>query len=117
MRERPLHVVDYFDTPEVLDAGVTPIPGSLSPPLQVVAKLHRSAYVILVRDGIQDEFIGLYRGPVGSEQLVCIFGIAPETKIDAFFAENDRISIRSMSVPAITHGSLCVQFLGLNAVR
>ncbi len=104
--------VDYFDAPEVLDASVTPIPGSGGAFLQVVASLAHSCHRILIRDGIGNRFIGLYVGAPGGETLAHIFGVDGDSKVDLFIPKGSRISLRAIGTGSISSGSLCIQFMG-----
>lgn len=108
----PWGVVDYFDSPEVLDAAVTSIPGSGGAFLQVVASLYLSCYRISIRDGIQDRLIGLYVGAPGSEALAYILGMDPGRNVDIYIPKGSRISLRSMGATAVSSGDLCILFMG-----
>lgn len=107
-----LVVADYFDSPEVLDASVTPIPNALGAPIQVVASLAKTVYGLSVGDGISQYFIGLYKGPAGSESLVCVLGAGTLLNIPVFLPRGTRVSLRSMTSDVISSGVLCVLFLG-----
>lgn len=110
--EKPWGVVDFFDSPEVLDASITPIPGSGGAFLQVVASLAYASHRIFVRDGIGDRFIGVFVGVLGQERLHCILGTDSGSVIDVYTPRGTRVSLRAMSVDAITDNSLCLQFMG-----
>lgn len=105
-----LQVVDYFDTPEVLDASVTVIPANSNPPLQVVASLAKTSYKLAIADSSQ-QMIGVYRGLPGQEALECVIGPGLH-EVDVSLHRGARISLRSMTVDPVNFGQLCVQFLG-----
>lgn len=91
---------------------VTPIPGSGSLPLQVIANSGvKAAYGISFLDTSGD-FIGLYTGIPGSETLRCIIGGGITSKEPVVIASNSRVSLRSMTATAITNGYLTLSFLG-----
>lgn len=104
-------VVDYIDSPQVLDAAVVPIPGSDGAYLQIVASLARTAYRVHIVDGIQTRMIGIYTGVPGKENLVGIFGITPVSTVDIFIPQGSRVCLRAMSPGAITVDELCIQFM------
>jgi hypothetical protein len=106
-------IVDYIDTPEVLDTSVTPIPGSGSSPLQIVSNLYAQTSHLLVKDGIQDRFIGVYKGSPGSEILVCIIGVSADSELAVDLPAGTRVSLRSMDASPVNSGSLCIQFAGV----
>lgn len=107
-----LFPVAFFDAPIVLSASVTPIPGSGSSPLQVIANIGtRAAYSINYIDNTGD-FIGVYTGGIGSEVLVCVIGGGTSSIVPGVFAARTRVSLRSMTTSSITNGSLFCTFLG-----
>lgn len=98
--------IAFFDPPQILTASVTPIPGSGSPPLQVIADSGlRSAVAIDYIDTTGD-FIGVYIGAVGHETLLCIIGNGQNDRAWGVFAAHSRVSLRSMTASAITSGTL-----------
>jgi hypothetical protein len=107
---RFLKVIDQLDSPSILDAAVTAIPGSGSSPLQVVASLAKTSYALLVHESL-GELVGVYKGPVGQEVLECVIGLGPD-EVAVSLHKGARISLRSMKVAAIATGDLCIQFLG-----
>lgn len=103
-------ITGYMDTPEVLDASVTPIPGSGSSPLQVVSAMAIGCSKVSFYDGV-GQYIGIYKGAAGSETLVCIIGGGGSNQSPCMISFNQRVSVRSMEAASITSGSLCLQFL------
>lgn len=101
-------LVSLFDPPVILDTTVTPIPGSGSAPLQVVASMPSDAAKVTFIDST-GEFIGLYTGPIGNEKLKCILGGGTRDKI-INIEKGDRISLRNMQTSSIIEGELCVEF-------
>lgn len=105
--------IAFFDPPQVLDTGVTSIPGSGSSPLQVVADLgFKAAFAIDYIDTTGD-YIGVYTGTSGHEVLKCIIGNGLSERAWIVLAAHSRISLRSMSVTAITSGKLMCMFMGM----
>jgi len=98
--------IAFFDSPEILDAAVTHIPGSGSLPLQVIADSgFRSAVAIDYIDTTGD-FIGVYLGASGQETLLCIIGNGLTYRAWGVFAAHSRVSLRSMTTSPITNGTL-----------
>lgn len=101
----------YFDAPVILDASVTPIPGSGSSPLQVVADSgFKSAVAIDYLDTTGD-YIGVYQGAIGQEKLSCIIGNGLTSRAWAVFPAHSRISLRSLTASSITNGKLTCSFM------
>lgn len=109
-----LFPIAFLDSPKVLNATVTPIPGAGSAPLQVVANIGlRAAYAIDFQD-TTDDYIGVYIGAAGSETLVCIIGGgAPSARSYGVFHAGSRVSFRSLTASAITNGYISATFMGL----
>lgn len=98
--------IAFFDAPEIINANVTPIPGSGSLPLQVIADSGvRSAVAIDFIDTTGD-FIGVYLGLPGAETLLCIIGNGQNSRSWGVFPARSRVSLRSMTASAITNGTL-----------
>jgi hypothetical protein len=96
----------FFDPPVLLDASVTPIPGSASLPLQVIANLGNvtcNAMFFIDTTGV---FIGVYTGPAGSEQLACVIGNGLIGMAKGLFPAGARVSLRSLTTSAITSGKV-----------
>jgi hypothetical protein len=111
MSLRPLfHPFAWFDSPKVLDCTVTPIPGSGSSPLEVIASLPVQVHAIHTTDST-GAYIGVYSGAAGQEVLRAIVGGGQEL-IEAGIAKGERVSLRSMDTANITAGSICCQFMG-----
>lgn len=92
--------------------SVTPIPGSGSLPLQVVADSgFKAAYGVSFVDSSGD-YIGVYTGSVGSEVLRCIIGGGQVSKEAVVIAAQSRVSVRSMTISPITNGRITISFLG-----
>lgn len=108
-----LFPIAFMDAPQVLNASVTPIPGSGNSPLQVVADLgFKAAYAIDYIDSTGD-YIGVYVGPVGFEVLRSIIGGGAITRAYIVLAAHSRISLRSITSTAITNGHLSINFMGM----
>ena len=107
-----LFPIFFIDAPAILNTFVTPIPGSGSSPLQVVADSGlRAAYAIGWIDTTGD-YIGVYIGPSGFETLLTIIGGGQVSVTSAVIPHNSRVSLRSMSASSITNGDLALTFLG-----
>lgn len=105
--------VNFMDSPGYVDATVTPIPGSGSLPLQVIA--NTSTYTASMAVDYQDstgQLIGVYKGPSGQEALVCIIGNGLNGCSLGLIAVNNRVSVRSMTVNPIIYGKLSFALLG-----
>jgi hypothetical protein len=103
----PLIPYCFFDSPQVIDCSVTPIPASGSLPLQVIA----TTGGLNLGCGIQfadttGDMIGVYIGASGSEVLACIIGNGVSSQGWAKFPPNSRISLRNMLNTEITLGRL-----------
>lgn len=111
-----IYPIAFMDSPQILSATVTPIPGSASLPLQVVASLGlKPAYALDYIDTTGD-FIGVYIGATGSETLLCIIGNGQTERAWAVAHANSRISLRSMTNAPITNGSLSITFMGFGSI-
>lgn len=102
-------VVDIMDEPSLLDPSVTPIPGSGSAPLQVVASLKAAVDTVVFTDGV-GRYVGLYVGPVGQEQFVCLISGGGLNWVAQAIAQGSRISLRNMETDVISKGSIFLQF-------
>lgn len=98
--------IAFFDPPIVLDTSVTPIPASSQLPLQVIANTGVSTGVGINYNDTTGDFIGVYIGPSGSEQLLCVIGNGLTSQGWAKVPPNSRISLRSMRNTSITSGLL-----------
>ncbi len=97
----------------MLNASVTPIPGSGSNPLQVVANIGlKAAFAIDYADSTGD-YIGVYVGPAGSEVLHSIIGGGVVSRAYVVIAANSRVSLRSLTASAISNGYLSCIFMGM----
>lgn len=113
MSANNLYPIAFLDAPQILNASVTPIPGSGSSPLQVVANLGlKAAHAIDYIDSTGD-FIGVYVGAIGEERLRCIIGGGQVTRAYVVIAANSRVCFRSLTATAITNGSLSCTFMGM----
>lgn len=102
-----------MDAPRVLNATITPIPGSGNPPLQVVANSgHKAAHAIDYIDSTAD-YIGVYVGPAGQEKLVTIIGGGAITRAFVVIPALSRVSLRSITSSSITNGYLSLVFMGM----
>lgn len=108
-----LFPIAFMDPPQVLNASVTPIPGSGSSPLQIVANIgFKAAYAIDYTDTTGD-YIGVYIGSSGHEVLATIIGGGFNSRAYVVLSAQSRVSLRSMSASAITNGYLTLVFLGM----
>lgn len=96
----------FFDSPQILNCSVTPIPGAASLPLQVIADSGTRSSVAIDYIDTTGDFIGVYLGPVGFETLLCVIGNGLTTRAWGVFAAHSRVSLRSMTTSSITSGSL-----------
>lgn len=97
----------------MLNASVTPIPGSGSSPLQVVADSgFKAAHAIDYQDTSGD-YIGVYTGTIGSERLVSIIGGGTTTRAYVVIAAHSRVSFRSLTASSITNGYVSCVFMGM----
>jgi hypothetical protein len=107
-----LFPIGFIDPPEILYTNVTPIPGSGSLPLQVVANSGpKASYGVSWLDTTGD-YIGLYTGPSGQEVLRCIIGGGVVSAAPVVISANSRVSLRSMTATPITNGQIVITFLG-----
>lgn len=107
-----LFPIAFLDPPELFNASVTNIPGSGSLPLQVVANIgFKASYAIDFIDTTGD-YIGVYKGPIGDESLICIIGGGVISRSWGVISAQSRVSFRSMSPAAITNGSITCTFMG-----
>jgi hypothetical protein len=98
--------IAFFDPPEVVNTTVTPIPGSGSLPLQVIADTgFRSGVAIDFIDTTGD-FIGVYLGAAGHEELLCIIGNGQSGRSWGVFPAHSRVSLRSLTATPITNGTV-----------
>jgi hypothetical protein len=113
MSTHNLFPIAFLDAPQVLNTTVTPIPGSGSPTLQVVADIgFKSAYAIDYVDSTGD-YIGVYLGPSGSEVLHSIIGGGVVSRAYVVIAAHSRVSFRSLTAKPITDGYLSCVFMGM----
>ena len=111
-----LFPVAYLDAPRVLNCSVTPIPGSGSAPLQVIANSGvRAAYAIDYLDSTAD-YIGVFTGPANSETLRCIIGGGYGTRANVVIPVHSRVSVRSLTTSAITNGYISMTLMGMGLV-
>lgn len=101
----------FLDAPEVLRASVTPIPGSASLPLQVIADTGVRAAVAIDYQDTTGDAVGVYIGSVGQEKLNCIIGNGVTSRAWAVFAAHSRVSLRSLTATAITNGNLTMTMM------
>lgn len=98
--------IAFFDSPEIIDTTVTPIPGAGDPPLEVIADSGFRSAVAMDYIDTTGEFIGVYLGTIGHERLLCIIGNGLTSRAWGVFAAHSRVSLRSMNAVSITHGAL-----------
>lgn len=107
-----LFPIFFIDPPKILNSSVTSIPGSASPPLQVVANSGpKAAYAIEYID-TTGEFVGVYTGTVGNEVLRAIIGNGLVNTTPVVIAAYSRVSLRSMNAAPVAVGKLTITFLG-----
>lgn len=105
--------VNFMDAPGYVDATVTPIPGSGSLPLQVIANTSaNNASIAVDYMDSTGQLIGVYKGPIGQEVRVCIIGNGLNWCSLGVIAVNTRVSIRSMTTNPIIYGKLSFALLG-----
>lgn len=107
-----LFPVFFIDPPYILDAASTPIPGSGSSPIQVVANSGRKAAYAIDYIDTSGDYIGVYTGAIGSEVLRTIIGGGLVSSSNVVIAANSRVSLRSMTAADITYGKLTISFMG-----
>lgn len=96
----------------MLNASVTPIPGSASLPLQICSNIgHKASHAVSYIDSTGD-YIGIYIGTVGNEKLLTIIGGGVVTITPVVVPALSRVSLRSMTSTPITNGNLNLVFLG-----
>lgn len=98
--------IAFFDSPEIVNASVTPIPGAASPPLQVIANSGTRSAIAVDFIDTTGEFIGVYLGASGQEKLLCVVGNGQSGRSWGVFAAHSRVSLRSMTSSPITNGTL-----------
>lgn len=107
-----LFPIYFCDAPEIVYTNVTPIPGTASLPLQVVANSgFKAAYGISWQDTTGD-YIGVFTGVSGFEVLRTIIGGGVISAVPVVIAANSRVSLRSMTASPITNGQITMTFLG-----
>lgn len=107
-----LFPIAFFDSPKVLEATVTNIPGMADAPLQVIANLgYKASYRIDYIDSTGD-YIGVYYGPIGVEKFVGIIGGGVNATAWFVIPAFSRVCLRSMTATAITNGKLMCSFMG-----
>jgi hypothetical protein len=97
--------IAFFDTP-LLNMTATPIPGSASLPLQVIANIGFKSGIYIDYQDTSGDPIGVYLGPVGQEVLLCIIGNGQNGCSMGVFPALCRVSVRSLSTTPITNGTL-----------
>jgi hypothetical protein len=105
----------FFDAPQVIDTTVTPIPGSGSAPLQVIADSGINYAVGINYTDTTGDFIGVYSGAAGSEVLICVIGngLSGQGWLLSKLVPHSRVSLRSMKAAAITNGLLTGVMVGI----
>lgn len=96
----------FFDPPRIVDCSVTSIPGAGDPPLQVIADTGFKAAVAIDYIDTTGDFIGVYIGVLGQEQLLCIIGNGLNWRGWGLFPAHSRVSLRSMTANPIIAGTL-----------
>ena len=107
-----LFPIYFLDSPQVLNASVTAIPGSGSAPLQVVASSgFKASHAIDYIDSTGD-YIGVYVGQAGSETLLTIIGGGVTNRAYCVIPAHARVSLRSITSSPITNGFISCVFMG-----
>jgi hypothetical protein len=101
----------FIDSPAILNCFVTPIPGSASLPLQVVADTGARSCGSLAYIDTTGDWIGVYIGGIGTETLLCIIGGGLAHSVSTAITPHSRISLRSMTATPITNGNLTIAFM------
>jgi len=102
-----------MDSPQVLNATVTPIPGSGSNPLQIIASSGlKASWAIDYIDSTGD-YIGVFTGASGHEVMLTIIGGGQTSRAYAVIPANSRVSLRSITSTPITNGYLSCVFMGM----
>jgi hypothetical protein len=96
----------FFDSPEIVNCAVTPIPGSGSAPMQVIADSGVKSAVAIDFIDTTGDFIGVYIGAGGHETLLCIIGNGQISRAWGLFPAHSRVSLRSMTTSSITTGTV-----------
>ena len=103
--------IAFIDPPALLNCNVTPIPGSGSSPLQVVADTGARSCGSIAYIDTTGDFMGVYIGSVGSEVLLCIIGNGLAHSVNTAITPHSRISLRSMTASSITNGNVAIAFM------
>jgi hypothetical protein len=103
--------IAFIDPPSVLSYNVTPVPGSASLPLQVVADTGARSCGSIAYIETSGDFLGVYTGPIGLETLLCIIGNGLAHTVNTAIAPHSRVSLRSMTATPITNGWLTITFM------
>lgn len=98
--------VDFMDD-LFLHTGATAIPKSSDPPLQIVAALGAGVTHVMCVDGV-GKFIGLYKGPVGSEELAAIIAGGYVYMVPVNIKPGTRLSVRSLEDDPISIADRCI---------
>jgi hypothetical protein len=107
-----LKPIDFSDTPEVFDAGTTPIPSSIASPIQIVSALAKACFQ-LDCDSTINAYIGVYVGAPGLEVLETILAATQNEPADVLIPKGARVSLRAMEPVQIDQGTITVKFMGV----
>ena len=100
--------IAYPDPPYVIDTSVTPLPAYPSNPMQIIADTGVQTGVGVIFNDSTGDFIGVYVGAQGQEQLICIIGNGLSGMNWGPIPANSRVSLKSMTGNQITYGLLSV---------
>lgn len=101
--------IAYPDPPYIIDTSVTSIPALSSPTLmQIIEDTGVQTGVGVVFNDSTDHFIGVYVGPEGVEEILCIIGNGTTDQAWGHIPAHSRISLRCMTNTAATLGLLSV---------
>ena len=109
-----LFPIAFMDAPRVLNCTVTPIPGSGSSTLQVVANIGLKAVHAIDFIDSTGDYIGVYIGPIGQETLLTIIGGGSASyRSYCVIHAGARVSLRSLTATPITGGYISLVFMGI----
>ena len=112
MQTQNLFPVAFLDAPQILNTSVTPIPGSGSLPLQVIANSGTKAVHAIDFQDTTGDYIGVYTGASGQEVLRAIIGGGVNHRAWVVIPTHSRVSLRSMTATAISNGDLSMTLMG-----
>jgi hypothetical protein len=100
--------IAYPDPPYVIDTFVTPIPGYFESPMQIIADTGFQTGVGVTFNDNTGQFIGVYVGSAGQENLICIVGNGTSGLAWGSIPANSRISVKSMTPAEVSFGLISI---------